>query len=159
MKIAEILLAGAALLVMQGCSTKEADGSADSQAVSEVERPVAGEKGAEGYEIEGNLIVPAAIPAVVDFYADWCPPCRQYGPVFDKVRDAFGSQVIFLRVNVDDEPALASQYVKQGIPTTVFILPGGAVMGSVEGAIDEATLTDYVNQLLAQNGQTNMDAL
>lgn len=159
MKIAEILLAGAALLIMQGCSSKQADGAVDSVAVSEAEGSVAGNNGAEGYEIKGNMIVPASLPAVVDFYADWCPPCRQYGPVFEKVKESFGPQAIFLRINVDEDPAIASQYVKQGIPTTVFILPGGAVMGSVEGAIDEATLTDYVNQLLAQNGQTNMDAL
>lgn len=59
---------------------------------------------------------------VVKFYADWCGPCRTYGPTFDKLSDKYKDQVEFVNVNVDkDTEGLAAKYKVRSIPHTVLV--------------------------------------
>lgn len=103
------------------------------------------------YKIEHNLLIPEGIPMVVDFYADWCGPCKQYSPVFHTVAEKYAGQAIFLSINVDENPELAKSYDVNSIPKTVFILPGGGLYGAQTGVIEESALEAYINQLLADN--------
>jgi len=58
---------------------------------------------------------------LVDFYADWCPPCRMMSPVIDRFsEDPDLQKIIFVKVNVDENPMLAAQFGIQGIPTFIF---------------------------------------
>lgn len=154
------LLLAIASAVISSCSGKESGENTDSAVIAARSREGADASGQEtNYRIENNVIIPVGRPAVVDFYADWCPPCREYMPVVEKVESDFDGLVTFIRINVDENEQLARRYVGRGIPTTAFILPGGSVMGSVEGMISEEMLTDYVNQLVAAAGQTEPGAL
>lgn len=101
------------------------------------------------YEVVDNMFVPQGVPMVVDFYADWCGPCKQYAPIFEKAMQKYGNVAIFERVNVDEMQDIASAYNINSIPTTVFIMPSGSVLGSQTGILSEQTIDSYMNQLLA----------
>lgn len=101
------------------------------------------------FRIEDNILISDNLPIVVDFYADWCAPCKQYAPVFNKVASQFQGQVVFVRINSDDYPEIANRYDVKAIPNTVFITPGGGTLGQEAGYIDEGQLTTFVNQLIA----------
>lgn len=60
-------------------------------------------------------------PAVVDFYADWCGPCRQVAPLLDELAEEYAERVTVYKVNVDDEPELATALGIDGIPALLFV--------------------------------------
>ena len=64
---------------------------------------------------------------LVDFYADWCMPCKMMAPVLDKVADAFAGRLTVAKINVDDEQALAVQYGIQSIPALLLFKDGKVV--------------------------------
>lgn len=101
------------------------------------------------FKVVDHMIISDKMPVVVDFNATGCGPCKQYKPVFDEVAGRFEGQVCFVGIDIDVYPEIAKAYNVQAVPTTVFIMPGGGVMGSESGAIDEQTLASFVDQLLA----------
>lgn len=104
----------------------------------------------DGYKIKDNAFFPESLPMVVDFSATWCPPCQKYKPIFEAVKALYKDKVIFLSVDVDKNPGLASSYKASQIPTTVFLLPGGGELGRQVGLLSQDELEAYVNQLIAQ---------
>ncbi len=76
---------------------------------------------------------------MVDFWAEWCAPCRAIGPTLEElVREGNGT-VTLAKVNVDDQPALAARYGIRSIPTILFV-KGGKVLDQVIGAVPKAQL-------------------
>ena len=76
---------------------------------------------------------------MVDFWAEWCAPCRAIAPTLEElVREANGS-VTLAKVNVDEQPALAARYAIRSIPTILFV-KGGKVLDQVIGAVPKAQL-------------------
>lgn len=66
-------------------------------------------------------------PVLVDFYADWCGPCKMMGPVVQQLASELGDQVRILKVNVDKNPAAAQAYQVQGVPTFILFKQGRMV--------------------------------
>ncbi|MGO8698974.1 MAG: thioredoxin family protein [Limisphaerales bacterium] len=69
----------------------------------------------------------AASPAVVDFYATWCEPCRILSPLLDKESGAFTNRIKFFKINVDESASLAQRFLVEGIPNLVFFKDGKVV--------------------------------
>ena len=95
-------------------------------------------------------VLDSPVPVVVDFYADWCGPCRALGPVLDRVSTAFAGQAKIVKVNVDREPALAQQFEVSAIPKLAFVVKG-EVVGHSEGMASESDLSSVVRQMIAMN--------
>ena len=79
------------------------------------------------------------IPVFVDFYADWCGPCKMMSPVIDKLAEEYDGRIKVGKVNVDDDGELAQRYGVMSIPNMVFF-KGGEPVDRVIGAIPKAQL-------------------
>ena len=88
----------------------------------------------------------ANVPVLVDFYADWCGPCRMLAPTLERLATEFTGRVKIVKVNVDREPQLASQFQVESIPTLVVIAQG-EVIGQAAGLVGEADLRSALNQI------------
>jgi len=85
---------------------------------------------------------------LVDFYADWCGPCKQLGPVLDKVAEKYDGKVKVLKVNVDKNQKLALEYKVKSIPQ-MFVLKGGETVESMVGLQTENSISSKLNTLLS----------
>ena len=86
-------------------------------------------------------------PAIIDFYADWCGPCKMLAPVLETVSDKFAGKVDIYKVNVDQEEELASLFNVRSIPTLVFI-PMNGELKIAQGAVGQPQLEEAINRLL-----------
>lgn len=90
-------------------------------------------------------VLESPIPVAVDFYADWCPPCRTYSPIFEKVAAKFGGKVKFVKLNVDSAIEVAKEYQVMSIPSTI-LFKGGKPAGNITGAFAEEDLENWVKE-------------
>lgn len=99
---------------------------------------------AENFEQE---ILQADKPAIVDFWATWCGPCKMFAPIFHEVAEEMGDMVIFGKVDVDEASDLASQFKVMSIPTIILFKDGKAIKKNM-GVINKQSLKDFISQAL-----------
>jgi putative thioredoxin len=87
------------------------------------------------------------IPVVVDFWAPWCAPCRQLGPLLEKLADEFAGRFVLVKANTDEMPQIASQFQVQSIPS-VFGVVDGEVVNFFAGALPERQIREWLDQVL-----------
>ena len=73
-----------------------------------------------------ELVIKSNKPVLVDFWAEWCGPCRTLSPLLDEVANELGEQISIVKLNVDENGELAQQYGIRGIPTMIFFKDGEA---------------------------------
>ena len=150
----KIIFCLTAMLVLAACSNKtenqegnNANGINNEAAQSEM--PVASpDDEGQGEWIKQTTIM-SAKPMVIDFYATWCGPCKELAPILDEIEKNHKGDVIFKRIDVDQEPALAQEFRVEAIPTLMFVTPKGeyqTIMGLQEAAVIEAKIAELLTR-------------
>ncbi|MCR9127365.1 MAG: thioredoxin [Rhodobacteraceae bacterium] len=85
------------------------------------------------------------IPVVVDFWAEWCGPCKQIGPALEELSEQFGGRVKIAKVDVDSNPNAAAAMGVRGIPA-LFIFKDGQVVSNRAGAAPKAALQSWIEE-------------
>ncbi len=92
-------------------------------------------------------VVKADVPVVVDFWAEWCGPCRQIGPALEELAKEYDGKVKIVKVNVDENPVSPAKLGVRGIPA-LFLFKDGQVVSNKTGAAPKATLQSWIDSAL-----------
>jgi thioredoxin 1 len=98
----------------------------------------------ENFEAE---VLKSEQPVIVDFFAEWCGPCRVMGPIFEEVSGKFEGKVKFAKLNVDEANAISGKYGVMSIPTLI-VFKNGEAAETLVGLQDEVTLEDKAKSLV-----------
>jgi thioredoxin 1 len=90
-------------------------------------------------------VLKAEGPVLVDFWAEWCGPCKQIAPSLEEIAKEFDGKLTVAKVNIDDNPQTPTQYGVRGIPTLI-IFKDGQVAATKVGAAPKSKLVEWVNQ-------------
>jgi thioredoxin 1 len=88
-------------------------------------------------------VIKSTTPVVVDFWAEWCGPCKQIGPSLEELSTEMAGKVRIVKVNVDDNPNSAAKYGVRGIPT-LLMFKDGEVVSNVTGARPKTALKSWI---------------
>jgi thioredoxin 1 len=98
-------------------------------------------------ETFADLVLASDIPVLVDFWAQWCPPCHMLSPVLDEIAAELAGRLRIAKVNVDESPGTAQQYRILAMPT-LSVFRDGSVVSSVVGARPKRRLLSDLSQIL-----------
>ena len=93
-------------------------------------------------------VLKADKPVLVDYWAEWCGPCKMIAPILDEVSGAYGDKLQIAKMNVDENREVPAKFGIRGIPT-LMLFKGGQLAATKVGAMSKAQLTAFIDQQLA----------
>ena len=96
----------------------------------------------ENFEVE---VLKAAKPTLVDFWAEWCGPCKQIGPILEEISNEMSNEVIIAKHNIDEHPNQPSKYRVRGIPT-MLLFKGGELVSQKVGATTKSNIVSWIKE-------------
>lgn len=99
------------------------------------------EKNASEWVYEGNK------PCIIDFYADWCGPCKRVAPIMEELAAEYKNEVVIYKIDVDQEKELAAVFGVNSIPMILFVPVEGQPQAAM-GALPKETMVEYINSFL-----------
>jgi len=95
-----------------------------------------------------QVVLKSSTPVLVDFWAEWCGPCRAVGPILEDISDEYGSKIKIVKLNTDEESAIAIKYGITSIPT-MNVYVNGEVVKTIVGAKPKPALLKELESFLA----------
>ena len=96
----------------------------------------------ENFEVE---VLKAAKPTLVDFWAEWCGPCKQIGPILEEISNEMSNEVIIAKHNIDEHPNQPSKYGVREIPT-MLLFKGGELVSQKVGATTKSNIVSWIKE-------------
>lgn len=97
-----------------------------------------------------NWVFEGKIPAIIDFYASWCGPCKMMSPILDELSNEYKGKIDIYKVNTEEEQELSAMFGIRSIPTLLFI-PLNDIPQLSQGALPKNALIDVINDILLKN--------
>ena len=94
-----------------------------------------------------STVLENSLPVIVDFWAEWCPPCKMLTPILEQIAEEYDGKVAVCKVNVDENQEIARKYEIRSIPT-LFFVKDGEIREQVVGALPKDQLETYLKALL-----------
>ncbi|MEN8837182.1 MAG: thioredoxin [Celeribacter marinus] len=92
-------------------------------------------------------VLQSDVPVLVDFWAEWCGPCKQIGPSLEELSTEFEGKVKIVKVNVDENPGIPGQFGVRAIPS-LFMFNGGEVVSNKTGAAPKSALKSWIEEVV-----------
>ena len=89
-------------------------------------------------------VLQSDVPVVVDYWAEWCGPCKMIAPILDELASEYGEKVKIAKINIDENAQTAPKFGIRSIPT-LMVFNGGEVVGTKVGAGSKSDLADFIN--------------